>query len=244
LGRAIALRLAEAGASVMITGRNMEDVRKIVAEIEASGGKAQGMEADAASLPDAEKAVKSTVKAFGSLYILVNNAGVYPLQAIMDIKEDEWDEVLDTNLKGVFFHSQAAARAMIKAGHGGRIVNIASMGTFKPQGALAHYDASKGGVAMLTKSFAYELAPHNIRVNAVAPGYIVTEGQIRRGPPPAEVRKLSTFRPDNLLIRRANNPAGMGGPDDIAKPVLFLVSQAADYITGALLVVDGGYLVA
>lgn len=240
IGQGIALRLAEAGASVMIGDIDMEAADKTVEQIKTAGGKARAMRADVRSAADAKKVARSTVEAFGSLDILVNNAGIYPLLPVMQVGEDLWDKVLDVNLKGTFFYSQAAAEEMIKAGRGGRIVNLASIDGLHPNGRATHYNASKGGVIMLTKALALELAPHMITVNAVAPGSIVTPGTkaasaeyAARGGDPAELGK-------NFMGRL---PLGRTGkPDDIAKVVLFAVSGAADYMTGNLLVVDGGFL--
>jgi 2-deoxy-D-gluconate 3-dehydrogenase len=240
IGQAIAFRLAEAGAGVMIADIDLEAAKQTAEQIKAGGGKARAIRADARSAADARKVFQATVKAYGSLDILVNNAGVYPLLPILEIGEETWDRTLDTNLKGVFFYSQAAAQQMIKAGHGGKIINIASIDAFHPHGEVAHYNASKGGVVMLTKALALELAPHQILVNSVAPGSIVTPGTIAvgaayaaRGKDPAE---LTAKMADRL-------PLGHSGmPDDIAKVVLFLASAAADYMAGSVILVDGGYL--
>ena len=241
IGQAIAFRLAEAGASVMITDIVMETANQTVEQIKATGGKARAIQADVSSAADARKIAQTAVEVLGSLDILINNAGVYPWLPVMEITEEMWDKTHDVNLKGVFFCSQAAAAEMIRAGHGGKIINIASKDGINPGGnAAASYVASKGGVIMLTKALALELAPHSILVNAVAPGGIVTPGgkgvmrDLRaKGVDLVEVGKRSKER----------TPLGHAGePDDIAKVVLFLASAAADYMTGSLLLVDGGYL--
>jgi len=241
IGKAIALRLAEAGAGVMITDVDVETATQTASEIQASGGKAQAIKADASSIADASKVVQATVKAFGSLDILVNNAGVYPWAPVMEITDEMWDKTHDTNLKGVFFYSQAAAKEMIRAGRGGKIVNIASKDGINPGGYSAvSYVASKGGVIMLTKALALELAPHGILVNAVAPGGIITPGGrgIRRSLKEKGVNLVEVGRSEKerMLLD------GAGQPDDIAKVVLFIASTASDYMTGSVLVVDGGYL--
>jgi 2-deoxy-D-gluconate 3-dehydrogenase len=243
IGQAIAFRLAEAGAGVMIADIDLEAANQTAEQIKASGGKAQAIRADARSAADARKVFQATVKAYGSLDILVNNAGVYPLLPILEINEETWDKTLDTNLKGVFFYSQAAAQQMIKAGHGGKIINIASIDAFHPHGEVAHYNASKGGVVMLTKALALELAPHQILVNSVAPGSINTPGTIAVGEIyAARVKDPAKFA--ELGAKMASRlPLGHPGmPDDIAKVVLFLASAAADYMTGSVILVDGGYL--
>ncbi len=241
IGEAIALRLAEAGASVMIADVNLEAANKVVDRIKSRGGKAEAIYADSSNTDDARKVAQATVDTFGSLDILVNNAGIYPFSPALEMTEAQWDKVLGINLKGVFFYAQAAARQMIQAGHGGKIVNIASIDALHPTGNLAHYDASKGGVVMVTKALALEFGKHNIYVNAIAPGGIQTPGGQAQsaailktiGMPSEELAKAFTAR----------IPLGRGGePDDIAKVVLFLASSASDYMTGSLVVVDGGYL--
>jgi 2-deoxy-D-gluconate 3-dehydrogenase len=240
IGKAIALRLAEAGASVVIADIDLEGASRTAEAILADGGKAQAVAADAGSPVDARKVAKGCVQAFGCLDILVNNAGIYPPSPVLDMREETWDKVLNINLKGVFSYSQAAAQQMVNTGHGGRIINVASLEAVHPTVQLAHYDASKGGVLMVTKALALELAPHGILVNAVAPGIIRTPGLeellaalIPTGQSFEE--KAEMFKPRVPLGR-------MGEPDDVAKVVLFLASSAADYITGEMIVVDGGYL--
>lgn len=241
IGEAIALRLAEAGASVMIADISLEAANKTVDKIKSSDGKAAAIYADASSVDDASKAVQATVDAFGRLDILVNNAGIYPFTPALQMNESIWDKVLGINLKGTFFFAQAAAQQMTQAGHGGKIVNIASIDGLHPTGNLAHYDASKGGVVMLTKALALEFGPHKINVNAIAPGGIQTPGGQAQSAailqsiemPVEELTKAFMAR---IPLRR------MGEPDDIAKVVLFLASPASDYMTGSLIVVDGGYL--
>lgn len=150
----------------------------------------------------------------------------------LEVTETLWDKVLDINLKGFFFYAQAAAKEMVNEGHAGRIINIASIDALHPTGNLVHYDSSKGGVVMMTKALALELGPRNISVNAIAPGGIQTPGASSPSTP-AEFTQAFVAR---IPMRR------MGVPDDIAKVVLFLASSAADYMTGSLLVVDGGFL--
>ncbi len=238
IGQGIACRLAEAGASVMITDIDLGAANRTVEQINARGGRAHAIHADVSVAADAKKVAKTTVTAFGSLDILVNNAGVYTFSPVLETSEEIWDRHLDVNLKGLFFYSQAAAQEMIKAGRGGKIVNIASMDAIHPLGQLAHYDASKAGVVMVTKSLALELAPYNILVNAIAPGAINTP--MARASVPAIGWEPGEVMKKEALVRF---PLGRWGePDDIAKVVLFLASAAADYMTGSLLLVEGGYL--
>jgi len=241
IGQGIAFRLAEAGAGVMVADIDLKAATQTAKQIEARGGKAKAIRADVRSAADAEKVAQATVDAFGSLDILVNNAGIYPSSGFVDTSEELWDKVLDINLKGAFLYSQAAARAMIKAGHGGRIINIASIEALKPMGMLVPYNTSKSGVVGLTKSMALDLAPNKILVNAVAPGGIETPGtEVAR----SSISQALGITGEQVLqgyVQRV--PLGrMGEPDDIAKVVLFLVSGAADFITGELILVDGGHL--
>jgi len=239
IGQAIASRLAEAGAGVMITDINAEAASQTVEQIIARGGKAQAIQADATSADDAKKAVEATVESFGRLDILVNNAGIYPFSPILEISEETWNKVLDINLKGVYSYSQAAAREMVRAGHGGKIVNIASMEGLHPREHLAAYVASKGGMIMLTKAMALELATHNILINVIAPGGVFTPGTaaVTRQ---AEASGISLEGTMETYMARL--PLGrFAEPDDVAKVVLFLASAAADYMTGSVLLVDGGF---
>ena len=237
IGQGIAFRLAEAGAQVMIADLNLEAARQCAEQIKAKGGKAQAIRADTRILADATKVVQATVDAFGSLDILVNNAGVYPRASVMDVSEEMWDMVIDVNLKGVFFYSQAAAKQMAKAGRGGRIINLASIEAFMCSEKLAPYNASKGGVVQLTKALAKDLAPHRILVNAVAPGAILSPGVKASIAQSGESIKASANR-----VQASQFLGRFGEPDDIARVVLFLASPAADFMTGSVVVVDAGYL--
>ena len=242
IGQAIALRLAEAGAKVMIADINLEAASQTVEQIKSGGGTALAILADASSASDARKATRTVVKDLGSLDILVNNAAVYPYSTALEMSEKIWDKVLDVNLKGMFFYSQAAAKQMIKAGHGGKIINVASIDGLHPTiKGMSHYIASKGGVLALTRALALEFAPHKILVNSVAPGAIVTPGSMTQAEDVAAHGEPLDELWKNFMMRL---PLGhMGEPDDIAKVVLFLASAAADYMTGSLLLADGGYLI-
>ncbi len=238
IGQGIALRLAEAGAGVMIVDIDTEAAGQTVEQIAAQGGRAQAIHADVSKPDDARKAVDATVKAFGSLDILVNNAGVYPPSPVLEISEELWDRVLSVNLKGVYFCSQAAAEEMIRAGHGGKIVNISSGGGLHPVENRAHYSASKAGVIMLTQAMALELARHGILINVVAPGGVMTAGGAVLAAQ-MEANGISVQDAAEAFVARIA-VGRLGEPDDIAKVVLFLASAAADYMTGSVVVADGG----
>lgn len=236
IGQAIAFRLADAGSDIVIADLNDAAAEETASAITRAGGHAIAIRADASSVADAQEVVKQTVQRYGHLDTLVNNAGIFPMVSALELSESQWDRVLDINLKGAFFYAQAAAREMIAEGHEGAIVNIASVDGLHPTGFLAHYDASKGGLIMLTKSLAQELGPQRIRVNAVAPGGINTPGARSASPDTPSEEAANAFM-QRIPLRRE------GEPDEIATAALFLASPAAAYITGSLLVVDGGYLV-
>jgi NAD(P)-dependent dehydrogenase (short-subunit alcohol dehydrogenase family) len=241
IGQAICLRLAETGASVMIADINLEAANKTAEQIVAAGGKAKAIHADVSRVADAQKVIEAILEAFGSLDILVNNAGIFRPVKLMDIDEAFWDNILDVNLKGAFFFSQTAAREMIKAGKGGRIINIASTAGLNPREESVPYAVSKAGVIMLTKAMAFHLGPHNILINTVAPSSVITPGAL------AFVAQLRAAGLDVKAIGSqslARRPLGRSSdPDEIAKVVVFLASGSANYMTGSLLVVDGGFLV-
>ncbi|MFA4836188.1 MAG: SDR family oxidoreductase [Dehalococcoidia bacterium] len=241
IGQQIAFRLAQAGAGVLISDINTEGAAQTAKEIKSRGGRAESLGADACRVEDAERVVKAAVDAFGRLDILVNNAGMVESHSpILDVTEQRWDKILNTNLKGMFFYSQAAIRQMIKAGNGGKIINVASIDAFHPEPGNTVYSISKAGVVMLTKSFALELAKDKILVNAVAPGAIKT---------PGVAGIMAGFQAGGIDVEELQKqvalktPVGRWGePVDIANVVLFLASAAAGYMTGSIVVVDGGYL--
>ena len=193
-------------------------------------GRVEVYPADVAAEDTGERVVARCMEVFGGLDVLVNNAGIFPQAPVLQMAPGLLDRVYQVNLKGLIFIAKAAALRMVAQGRGGRIINIASIDAFRPSMVgLAAYDASKGGVVMFTKSLALELAPHNITVNAVAPGAIYTEGVADAG------ANLEAFV-ERIPLRR------MGKPEDIAGVVAFLASADADYITGETIVVDGGAL--
>lgn len=241
IGQAIAFLLSEAGAGVMIADIDIATATNTVEEIRAKGGKAEVMHADVRSAADTEKVIKATVDAFGNLSILVNNAGIYPSYTFLNTTDDGFDDIIDVNLKGVLRYSQAAAKVMIKAGNGGKIINIASDAGLKPETAQSPYSVSKSGVIMLTKSMAVELARYNILVNAIAPGGIMTPGGVKWGPGVIKNVGIPAEKYIEAAVQRV--PLGrLGTPDEIATAVLFLASGASSFIVGQVLGVDGGVL--
>lgn len=232
MGKAVALALAREGAAVAVADVDEGPAREVSAEIERSGGRAMAVRADVSNVDAVRGMFAETVKAFGDVDILINNAGIGIPKPLVDYTESDWERQLDVNLKGMFFASQEAARLMIPKRRG-KIVNFCSTAGFvsssTPETA---YDISKGGVRQLTISVAAELAQHNINVNAVAPGTIMTE---------LTLRVLDT--PEKMARASAKIPLGrLGTPEDMVGPVLFLCSKDADYVTGHVLVVDGGWL--
>jgi NAD(P)-dependent dehydrogenase (short-subunit alcohol dehydrogenase family) len=232
IGRAICLRLAGAGASVVVADVDPDGAAMTVKLIEEAGGSGRAVStvADVRSPRDAAAVAQFCVDSYGRLDILVNNAGLYPHSPVLETDEEFWDRVQDINVKGTFLFSQACARVMAAAGTGGNIVNLASRQAYRPGAGLAHYGASKAAVVSLTQSLALELGRSGIRVNAVAPGPIPHEN-VDRG----------SEEQQNAYLARL--PLGrFGTPDDIARAVQFIVSDAASYMTGATLVIDGGSL--
>lgn len=227
IGRAVALKLAAEGAAVIVTATSLERAQKTADEIVALGGKAIPVKVDVGVSSDVETLFKVVVDEFGSLDILVNNAGITRDGLLMRMKDEEWDAVLDINLKGTFFCTREAIKLMAKA-KSGRIVNIASVVGEMGNAGQANYCASKAGIIGFTKSVAREYAKRNITVNAVAPGFIETD----------MTGVLSETVKEELLKQIPVNR--FGAPDDIANAVYYLVSEMGGYVTGQVLSVNGG----
>ncbi|MFQ5747747.1 MAG: SDR family NAD(P)-dependent oxidoreductase [Gemmatimonadota bacterium] len=231
VGAGIARRFASAGADVVVHFRSDADgAERIARAIHEAGCRAVTVRGDLTVAGGAERVVDAAVEELGGLDVLVNNAGAYPLAALLEMTDDEWRAVLDANLTSTFLCTRAAARCMRDRGTGGAIVNIASIEGRNPAPLHAHYNAAKGGVLMLTKAAANELAPHGVRVNSVSPGLIGREGIEAQWPEGVD------------RWRRACPLERLGRPDDVADACLFLASPAARWITGADLRVDGGVM--
>lgn len=228
IGREIALTLAEEGANVVINYvGNKEKAEQVALEIKELGREALVVKADVSSSQEVEKLISSTIDYFGKIDILVNNAGITRDNLIVRMKEDDWDKVIDTNLKSVFLLSKAVSRLMMKQ-KSGKIINMASVVGILGNAGQSNYVAAKAGVIGLTKSLARELAPRGINVNAIAPGYIETDmtGEL------SEEIKVKIYE---------QIPLGkIGSPKEIANVAKFLASEQASYITGQVIHVDGG----
>lgn len=230
LGRCIAKSLAAAGAKVACIDVNAESLAGTVAEIRAAGGAAEPLACDVTQSERVGEVVDQVLAMWGKLDILVNNAGVTRDNVIVRMKDEQWDLVLNINLRGTFLFTRAAARPMMKA-RGGRIINVASVSGLMGNPGQVNYSASKAGVIGLTRTVARELASRNITVNAVAPGFIATDMTAKLGE-----EMLQAIRKEIPLGR-------LGEPQDVADAVLFLASDAAAFITGHILTIDGGLTV-
>lgn len=234
MGRTHALVLAKAGAKVVVSDVFIEGCEKVVKEIKGDKGKAIAAKCDVTKREEVEVMVKQTIEAFGRVDILVNNAGILQFKPFLEMSEEDWDRTLAVNLKGYFLCAQACAKEMVKQ-KSGVIINISSIamggvGVGFPN--IAHYSASKGGIIAMTETLALELAPHNVRVNAVAPGAIDT--------PMVESTKQDPKTMEATLARIPMHR--MGKPEEVSNLVLFLASDKSSYMTGSTVVIDGGWL--
>jgi 3-oxoacyl-[acyl-carrier protein] reductase len=228
IGRAITLAFAKSGADVAFTYRSSGQLAEsLVSEVKAMGRKVLPLEADATSMKSAVEVVERVVAEFKRLDVLVNNAGITKDNLLLRMSEEDWDSVIQTNLKSVFNYTKAAARTMMGQRYG-KIVNLSSVVGLKGNAGQSNYAASKAGIIGFTKSIAKELASRNILVNAVAPGYIDTDMTAAL----TEEQRKAVI--DAIPLKR------VAKPDDVAKVVLFLASPDADYITGQVVSVDGG----
>jgi len=240
IGHGIVTRFVEAGANVVVADLDGEAAATVAGATAGRGG-AVPLAVDVAADDAGQAMVSTCVEAFGAIDVLVNNAGIYPMSPMLQTTRELFDRVYRVNLQGLAFASKAAAARMIQQQAGGKIVNIASIDAFHPSMVgLAAYDASKGGVVMLTKALALEFGPHGICVNAIAPGGITTEGSSAplegSGMTEEQMRAMTEEFISHIPLRR------MGVADDIAKAAVFLASSASDYMTGETVIVDGGRL--
>ena len=227
IGAAIARRFAAEGASLVLNSLS-DSAAKVVEEITAAGGKALAVQGDVSKADDVAKVIDAAVSTFGRLDILINNAGITRDGLLMRMSEEEWDAVMDTNLKSVYLCCRAALRPMLKSRGGGRIISLSSVIGLSGNAGQANYAASKAGIIGFTKSLAKELSSRQVTVNAIAPGFIVTD----------MTAGMSEEAKQTLLKRI---PLGtLGSAEDIASIAAFLTSDEAKYITGQTLTVDGG----
>jgi 2-dehydro-3-deoxy-D-gluconate 5-dehydrogenase len=236
LGRAIALGLADAGAAVAIMARDETKNAEAMAELKAAGATALALRVDLMKRAELKPAMEEVERTIGPVDILVNNAASFILKGVLDQSDDEWDQVIAVNLNACFVLSQIAARSMVARKNGGKIINVSSIAGNFGSPVFPSYAVAKGGLQQLTRCLAIELAPHNIQVNSLLPGWFSTDmtDWIRNWPEWAEGLKE--------MIQRT--PRGrFGEPDELAGSAVFLASRASDHMTGAELVIDGGFSV-
>ncbi len=228
IGKSIALQFAALGANIAITySRSAEAAQEVVKEAETIGVKAKAFQADATDFNAADDVIQTVVKEWGSLDVLVNNAGITRDNLILRMTEEQWDDVINTNMKSIFNYSKAAAKPMMR-NRGGSVINISSVVGISGNAGQCNYAASKAGIIGFTKSYAREFASRNIRANVVAPGYILTE-------------MTGTLNESVLEQINSETPMGRAGnPEEIAATVAFLASDLSSYITGTVVRVDGG----
>lgn len=230
IGRAIALRFGQEGARVAVVDLREDEGQETVRLIEAAGSQAMFVRTDVSDQDQVQAMVDTVVKQWGTIHILVNNAGICPFEGFLEMSEALWDQVLDVNLKGYFLCSQAVAKVMVEQGVKGRIIAVSSISSEFGGSSQAHYCASKAGINLLVKSMAISLGPYGITCNAVLPGTVETDINREALADPA----IRDYWSERAPLGR------LGQPDDIAGPVLFFASDDSDWCTGSMLVVDGG----
>jgi len=234
IGSALAESLALGGARVALAARSETRLKENAARIEGKGGTALPVKADVTLSTDVDNMVACVVDAFGSVDFLVNNAGIFPVLPVLEMEENEWDRVIDTNLKSAYLCSRAVAKTMIDRGVPGRIVNVSSTSSIIARPGCAHYAASKAGMIMFTRVLALELAPYGILVNAVCPGVIGTEIVER-------LAKTQCGEEENKAKLNRIPLGRWGTVDEIVGAIMYLLSPSASYAVGSSMVIDGGY---
>jgi len=224
--------LAEAGASLVLCGRRQELLQKVASEIQADGGQALPIKMDVTRREQVESMASEALRTFGKVDILVNNAGINIVKPFLKLAEEDWDAVLNTNLKGCFYCCQAIGKGMVER-KSGSIINIVSVFGLTGFMNISPYIASKGAIVQLTKALAVEWARHNVRVNAIAPSYIQTEMTKRDI---ESDKRILQFNLSKIPMRRG------GQPNEVAGAVVFLASEASSFVTGETIAVDGGWL--
>jgi len=232
IGKAIAQGLVEAGAEIVIAGRNREKLEGTAREIRQFGGPVIPVQADTAKMEDIENLVDRTLKEFGKIDFLFNNAGIIRRSPSEDFLEKDWDDVININLKGPFFLAQAVARVMISQKRKGKIINTCSLLAVQGGKRVPAYAASKGGLAQVTKSMANDWAKYNILVNGIGPGWVKTE----------LTEPLHQDKQRNIEITSRIPLGRWADPENLAGTAVFLASDASDYITGQIIFIDGGWL--
>jgi NAD(P)-dependent dehydrogenase (short-subunit alcohol dehydrogenase family) len=238
IGKATAINFARAGADVIVTSRKIEDLQEVAAEVEKLGRKSMAVSTHVGRMDQINSLVEKVVAKFGKIDILVNNAGTSIASMAIDVEEKAWDALMNINLKGAFFLSQAVARIMKEKG-GGTIINVSSINGFSPAVPTCTYAISKAALIMTTKALAKEWADFNIRVNAIAPGAVETRllNAIWYDKNEEEKKQIKDSLCSGIPLKR------IGEPDEIANVMIFLASSASSYVTGQTIVVDGGALI-
>jgi 2-dehydro-3-deoxy-D-gluconate 5-dehydrogenase len=231
IGRSIALGLAQAGAAIAVLARNEEKNQRVLGELKALGGPALSLSVDVTVRRQLQPALEQVHQTLGPVSILVNNAGIGIVGGVLEQAAEDWDRVIETNLNSCFLLSKLAAASMVKQRRG-KIINIASMFAIFGSAFLPAYSAAKGALVQLTKSMAIELAPFNIQVNAIAPGFIETD-----------LTEFVKTTPAYQEVIARTPAARWGNPDELAGTAVFLASKASDFVTGTTIVVDGGYAI-
>ena len=229
LGRHFALTLARAGAQVVLAARGVDRLKEVVKEIEGFNGCAVAVQVDVTDGKSVRACVETAENSLGPINLLVNNAGIAVTKPLLEHVEEDWDSVVDTNLKGVWLMGQEVARCMVHHGQSGSIINIASVLGVRGISQLPGYCASKGGIINLTRAMAVELAPYGIRVNAIAPGYVETDMN----------RQFFSTQAGQRLIKRIPQRR-LGQDEDLDGALLLLASNASRYMTGSIITIDGG----